>query len=118
VLNRPDVRHARQCAHAIEDMFEIGYPVASALYFDVVWRRNVRTREQRIDDLAKTRSGVHAVFVRELLGADFEIGHVSPPWDWTRTELVGDDAGSAGGASNLAYERAVVMAHDVRAALR
>src|SRR5947209_18276064 len=39
----------------------------------------IRIREQRIDDIAETRSGVQAIFVGELFRSDIDFSHVSPP---------------------------------------
>src|SRR5262245_65933760 len=39
----------------------------------------IRIREQRVDDFAKARAGVHAVFVGELFRPDFNVWHGSPP---------------------------------------
>src|SRR5262245_24226183 len=40
-------------------------------------------REQRIDDLAKARAGIEAIFVGELFRADFHVRHLSPRSNYT-----------------------------------
>src|SRR5262245_14836256 len=43
----------------------------------------VGIRQQRIDDLAKARAGIEAIFVGELFRADFHVRHLSPRSNYT-----------------------------------